>query len=350
MFDKDNLILSSKSRSERIGDLISAVKNYFALSAENKKYINTRLIDSEKTAQNWINTFNELTRVSENLEGVRSVTYDIVLIGFYVLFSTILFCFLSMPLGFIVLLLTFTMVVVGSIIYYKALKTTLPDSTLQKFLIPLISALEKEINPNETISLKLDLRGFLQRDKVQESTGDSIKLSEERSRKINKYYINDTWCEGKTTLENGRLLYWTITDFVENKILEEYREDSNQSEKLSMCFTNKSKSEIKVKMSVDDNFDLSKETFREEDSKQIQTEEKDGQKWLVISREFKNNTESYELIESHNILDFILLIFTGYKNVSGVQNFNPHGGFGFLKPDYFMDLFTEMYFLDKSQI
>lgn len=100
------------------------------------------------------------------------------------------------------------------------------------FLIPLLTLLEEETEPETAIALNLDLRGFKRPDKIMSQSGPNTdRLT----------FYRDPWVESTFILGDGSRLHWEIVDIVRSR----YRLKRGSSGK------SKWKTKVKVRRIID---------------------------------------------------------------------------------------------------
>ncbi len=167
------------------------------------------MIDSALTAEGWIDFLNPLAAFDKAGDAKRGPTGCAAGILLLVTFVAAV----AIPPPYIgVAVVPLIAAVVLFMRWRKMKKQDIPNS-LREFVLPLVSVLREDVDPNEPVHLKLDLRGGTVAAKKQRSE----TLNDKGYPKVSLDFYSDAWMSGEAKLVDGSTVSWEILDEIRQR-------------------------------------------------------------------------------------------------------------------------------------
>lgn len=226
--------------------LVSAFKKYFALDAKQKEFIKSGQRIFLAKPSEILKILQPLASFDKDCDAARSQC------GWFMFF-----CFLA---GFLVLMLNasetinipmfegviffFVALFVLLLVAYMILKSVDIHNNLREFVVPVLNTISQDMDPNEKIRVKVDLRGkCIPAKRTRQENNDPGWFSYP---KVTRFFYRDNWLDGSATLCDGSKLFFSVTDLVTNTI----RKKKNPRGKVKTKSKYKVKSRIKVGLAL----------------------------------------------------------------------------------------------------
>ncbi len=182
-----------------------------SLSTAEKEFLKGKQISGEYSPQEWLALFTKLRNFDMMGDQSRKVSGWIgcggVLMSFISLFLlTIVVGFITLPIGLIL-----AGAGLGAYFYLKGFD--LPGDALTKAVMPIVKVMQEEMDSNGKLKLRVDLRGFEQKDKFI-SQGQPYERG--AYYKIIDHFYRDPWFAGEALLADGTKLIWSVEDLVKH--------------------------------------------------------------------------------------------------------------------------------------
>jgi hypothetical protein len=247
-------------------NFLSQTRAYSQLSDEQKQLIKTKVLEGERTPDEWLSFFKQIVDFDAGVDSAKK-TLTIGCVGSGVLFVAGIF--LTAIVGPIVLLLALAAGIVLGIIAFTGAKVDLPNN-FRLFVFPLIAVLREEMEPGQALYLKLDLRGKTLKEKLDPTPRRSTTTKGKES------FFKDDWIFGRAPLADGSRLDWNIVDYTrERKIT-----------KRSRSGKTKFKTKHKIKTLIDARLALKPEDYLPASLQSSQ----DGREKVAFKQGEKRNT------------------------------------------------------------
>jgi hypothetical protein len=273
---------------------------YRSLDHEQKRFLAEKLIEGTRTADEWLSLLGPLAEYDRHGDAVRSVLKKAGCISALAFLACL---YLGVVVGLWMLFVIMLIIaIVGVTIFTRQFKEDLPDN-FRKFVVPLISILREEMEPDQALYLRLDFRGGEHKEK-QVVRGQSPTTQGKET------YFVDTWIAGKTSLADDSRLEWEVADNIRRRQITKRR-----SSKV------KTKVKHKIKTLIDVRLGPSAEHYTPADtggaSEGMQTGLKLGEKRSTVR--VRRVIVSRQLGSVLNLDDFVAAIAEGYRRVTQIQ-------------------------------
>ena len=179
---------------------------FASLTPAQKELISTKKIDTAMTAEGWIAFMSPLAaldRAGDAKRGPIGCVSGLLFVGMFVTLVIGLF-----PVAAILLVAAIILLV----LWLRLKKHDIPNA-LREFVLPLIAVLREDIEPDESIHLRLDLRGGTQNDKKQRAQ----VVNEKGYPKVSLDFFTDPWMHGQAKLVDGSTVSWDIVDDIRQR-------------------------------------------------------------------------------------------------------------------------------------
>lgn len=293
-----------------------------SLSDEDKNFLQTQQITSEKTAQNWIEFFRnclDFDKVGDKAR--KKYGWLAVGLGLPALGSGLLSLFMfgnisriahkpESVMMLVVFILIFLATISLTIFFYtKYSKISsydlLCNNAVDQQILPMLMLLREESKPDQTVKLRLDLRGFESHDKIMSSESDY-----DRGYDVTISRHQDNWMDGETTLADGTHLIWNAQDFhtLVNKV--KYKSKGRTKRKR------KQKGKGLLTMQVGMNakrYNLPPGMKDKSETGKMLTRKQDGYHWMKIQHKLNYGEGSF------HIKNFVDAIAAAYARATPVQ-------------------------------
>ena len=187
--------------------LFDAYNNYNALSPEEKGIIEAQKVDSALSPDAWIASLGALAKYdvagdsSRKVFGCSGVIAILLgIVGMIILQSWIVLA---------------VFVVIGGVALYlwsRMRKRDVPN-ILREFILPLVAVLREDLNADEPLQLKVDMRGGTK----QEKKINTQVLRDSGYPKISESHYVDPWMEGEGSLVDGTVISWDVVDNIRER-------------------------------------------------------------------------------------------------------------------------------------
>ncbi len=191
--------------------MIEAFTTLFSLSAEQKKLLKEKQIQDERTPEEWIKLFTTIADFDKKRDRGQGWGCGCIIAGF--ILTIISFPLIAVYVGILTLPVAILMLIIGLIAYFFLKGYDVPGEKLTNFILPILKVLQEDMDPNEKLKLKLDLRGF---EVAEKKTGESQKYDKGVYYNCIDFYYRDHWMQGEAVLLDGTQLVWNIYDLVRN--------------------------------------------------------------------------------------------------------------------------------------
>jgi hypothetical protein len=186
--------------------VISALSAYRNLNAEQKKFLREKKIEATYPPDAWIALLSGAVRYDQAGDPLRKA------MGWTAGISLVIM-FISLVGGALPLSLVFLVIGIAAIVVWVLLRRIdIPDS-VRGFLLPTVTLLREDIQPEGMLHMKVDLTGGTQAGKKKESRD----LPGRGGASIVQSIYNDPWMMGDSTLADGSALQWEITDNIRER-------------------------------------------------------------------------------------------------------------------------------------
>ncbi len=187
--------------------LFDAYNNYNALSPEEKGIIEKKAVDAALPPDAWIASLGALAKYDVAGDSSRKVfgcggIIAIILgfVGMVILHTWIVFAFFAVIGG------------VGLYMWAGMRKRDVPN-ILREFVLPLVAVLREDLNADESLRLKVDMRGGT----AQEKKIRTQVLRDSGYPKISESHYVDSWMEGEGSLVDGTVISWDVVDNIRER-------------------------------------------------------------------------------------------------------------------------------------
>lgn len=192
--------------------LISAFKKYFALSALQKEIIKSGKRTLLMKPDELLKILRPLAAFDQDCDAARKQAGwgMLIVCGIWIGLMIIapqetpevagIFTIISLA-AFFLLLFTFLL-----------LKKIDIHNNLREFVVPVLNTVSQDMNCDEKMRIKLDLRGKCLSDKVTNVTKDDPGWFSYP--KVTKTFYRDGWFDASATLCDGSRLFFSVTDFI----------------------------------------------------------------------------------------------------------------------------------------
>jgi len=191
--------------------MIGAFTTLFSLSAEQKKLLKVKQIQDERVIEEWIKLFTTIADFDKQGDSGRNWGCGCAITGF--ILTIISIPLIAAYIGLLTLPIAILMLIIGLIAYFFLKGYDVPGEKLTNSVLPILKVLQEDMNPNEKLKLRLDMRGF---EFEEKKTGESQKYDKGVYYNCVDFYYRDHWMEGQATLVDGTQLIWNVYDLVRN--------------------------------------------------------------------------------------------------------------------------------------
>ncbi len=193
--------------------LVSAFKKYFALDDKQKEFIKTgNRIFMTRPAE-LLKFLQPLAKFDQECDAARGqagkIMFGCFLLGILLI---ILLAAEVLPQMLAPVLLVPAFVFVLTLVAYLILKSVDIHNNLREFVVPVLNTISQDMEPNEKIRVKIDLRGkCIAAKKLRTEKNDPGWFSYP---KTTKNFYKDVWFDGSANLYDGSRLFFSVTDMV----------------------------------------------------------------------------------------------------------------------------------------
>ncbi|HEX3316862.1 MAG TPA: hypothetical protein VHR88_02520 [Solirubrobacteraceae bacterium] len=192
-------------------DLSSIRRSYRDLESEQQQLLQTKQIDAERTAGDWLRLLAPLAGYDEQADRLRSRLGGWMLgIGIVGFILAIIAVAISPIAGAAVAVV----VIVALLVMYPNYRFTKKmdvNRTPLQFVTGVAPILREDCGDDGALHLRLDMRGPTLNEK---QTGKSQPYSRGRYYKIVDTYYMDPWCAGGAAFVDGTQVQWIAIDYV----------------------------------------------------------------------------------------------------------------------------------------
>jgi hypothetical protein len=224
--------------------LFKALQSYQSLTPDQKIFVQEKRIEGTYTPEQWlaffgkIGEYDTLRDASSGKFGWLGCGSILLLILSFVI--GILNIYL-LPLSFIVLIAFIVLTV-----YFVKRRKDVPNH-LRQFIVPLLAVLREEMEPRETMFLRVDLSDATAKEKLfsEQLSAGGLRLQKSGS-KITERFFSNQWLTGVAELADGTKLQW--------QIFERIRQRSEGKRRTSGKFKTKTKHKVKTRVEIEMQF------------------------------------------------------------------------------------------------
>jgi hypothetical protein len=185
---------------------MDAYKAYGALNSEQKNFLREKRIEATHPPDAWLALIGGAARYDRLGDALRKG------IGWTGAIALIL-AFISLFTGVVIAIVVLLLIAVVAFSFFAMLKRVdLPDS-IHDFILPMITLLREDMEPDEPLHLKIDLRDGTRDERKLESRS----LPSHGGRSITQTIYNNPWMSGDSTLADGSALSWELSDRIRER-------------------------------------------------------------------------------------------------------------------------------------
>lgn len=282
---------------------MNAISTLSSLSSEEKNFLKTKQITGAKTPDEWLNFFRKLKDFDTQSDKTRKAFSFIGWAGLTVAFIGIFL--IGFVIGFVIIPLGVLIAAVCLGVYFYLKSYDITGSVLDNTLVPMILILREEMNVNERLKLRLDLRGFSLPEKF-------IKQNPSYSRgsyyEIKDSFYRDRWMDGETEMADGTRLIWTIEDFVRSS----HKKKRNSRGKYKSKTKNKTRTFVSMQIGMNNKrYSLPEKIKQKTNDGTIRTKDTNEHSWMSVRKVIKNASEQYL-----NPQEFVNTVATAYSRAT----------------------------------
>ena len=286
---------------------MGAFSSLYSLSAEQKQLLKSKQIYGEHTPDKWLQLLTPVARYDVEGDKARGWGCGLSIAGLII--SIISIPLMSIVIGFVTLPIALLMLIGGFIVYYFLKGYDLPGQNLSKTVIPMLMILREEMEDNEKLKLRLDLRGF---ETAEKKTGESKPYQKGAYHNVIDYYYRDHWMEGQATLGDGTRIRWSLYDLARNS--KKTKRTPRGKTKTKTKTKNRSYIAMQIGMK-NEKYALQDGLKQKGQEGKIEIKDSGKRSWVTISRTIK-----HPIGESFGPEHFVNAIAVAYKKA------NPTGG------------------------
>jgi hypothetical protein len=220
--------------------LIKALQSYQSLTPDQKIFIKEKKIEGTYTPEQWLEFFikiaeyDTLRDASSGKFGWLGCGCILALIASFVIGIITVYL---LPLSFIVLILF-----IFVSIYFVKRRKDVPNH-LRKFIVPFLMILREEMEPRETMFLRVDLSDATAKEKLfsEQLSPSALRLQKSGS-KITEKFFSHQWLAGMAELADGSKLKW--------QIFERVRQRTEGKRRTSGKYKTKIKHKVKARVEI----------------------------------------------------------------------------------------------------
>lgn len=191
--------------------MFGAISTLLSMNAEEKKLLQVKQISDERTPDEWIKFFSSIASFDKQGDSARNWGCGCAVAGGFISFISIFLIMLYV--GILTLPIGLVMLTAGLIVYFYLKGYDVPGEKLTDGVVPIMLILREDMNPNDKVKLRLDLRGF---ELAEKKTGESQTYNKGVYYNCVDFYYRDAWMDGQATLADGTQLVWHLYDLVKN--------------------------------------------------------------------------------------------------------------------------------------
>lgn len=167
------------------------------------------MIDTALTAEGWIDFLNPLAAFDKAGDAKRGPTGCAAGIFLLVTFIAVV----TIPPPYIGVAVAPLVAAIYLFLRWRKMKKQDIPNALREFVLPLVSVLREDVDPNEPVHLKLDLRGGTFAAKKQRSQ----TVNDKGYPKVSLDFYSDPWMLGEAKLVDGSTVSWEIQDEIRQR-------------------------------------------------------------------------------------------------------------------------------------
>lgn len=261
-----------------------------SLSDEDKNFLKTQQVDSVKSAQNWIDFFNnclDFDKIGDKerkKNGWLAVIVAVPALGSgFMVFSMLgnlsaKSAFLTFFIPFLLIfLLTVFLIIFFANKYSKLAHFNLVcNEMIRQQVLPVLMLLRADSKSSQPVKLRLDLRGFSTADKLV-SSDPTYQNSSGYNVTVSRY--KDNWMDGETMLTDGTQIVWNALDFYKQTVKIKYKRKGKTKTKTKQ----KGNGLISMQIGMDrDIYTLPERLKDKTESDKITTKKEGNHDWMKI--------------------------------------------------------------------
>lgn len=287
--------------------VIKAYQTYQTLSTTQKRFIKEKLFESSFTPEAWLRflrTVSEFDKYGDSgrkFAGVSSCLGLIVIIASLFLFAT-LAQFLPTLVLYVLQGIVIICVILGAITYFKLKSIDVPNK-LRNFVVPAVAILREDMNREEPLNLRMDLRGST----IKEKQTDENKPEKGYPKILEKHFV-DQWFAGSARLADSSILQWQIVDHVRQRRIT--KRNPRGKTKIKMKYKIKTLIDVHLGLRQKDYIPLSPDPRADQQDK-IDVKQGDKRNRIRVRRTIVS-TDQESVLELNDFLDAVA---SAYKQV-----------------------------------
>lgn len=278
---------------------MKALSAISSLSAEEKNFVISKQLTAAYTPDEWLNLFKKLKDFDSQGDSTRTTGFRLGCVGLILTFVGIIL--LTVFVGVFLIVIGILLAIVSFTIYFYLKPYDMPGEILSKTLVPIVLILREEMNPQEKLKLKLDLRGFSMPEKL---VNKSQSYARGNYHAIVDSYYRDHWLDGETILADGTRLIWSVEDLVKSS----QKSKRNARGKHKTKTKNKHQSLISLQVGMNNKKYILPEKLKQKGAEgAIRTKDVDKYSWMRVRKMVKHQAE-----KTFSPADFVNVVASAY--------------------------------------
>jgi hypothetical protein len=289
--------------------LSSIRKSFRDLESEQQQLLQTKQIDAERTAGDWLRLLAPLASYDAQADRMRSRVggwmLGIGIVGFILAIIGVAIY----PIAGAAIAAAVIIALIALYPTYRFTKKLDVNRTPLEFVTGVAPILREDTGDDGALHLRLDMRGSMLNDK---RTGQSQPYSRGRYYRIIDTYYMDPWCAGGAAFVDGTQVQWIATDYVRSS----KKTKRNPRGKIKTKTKNKKKTNIDVTVTFPDKlYDAAQGTSgpdRQLKKEKVKDDGADSKTVVKLRRTIKSPSEGTPLDPRH-LVDMIAASYERVK-------------------------------------
>jgi hypothetical protein len=206
--------LDSRHRARGEPDIASVRSSFRALEAEQQQLLQTKQIDAQRTAGDWLRLLAPLAAYDAQADRLRKRLggwmLGIGIAGFVLAIIAVAIH----PIAGAAVAVAVIVALIALYPNYRFTKKLDVNRTPLEFITGVAPILREDTGEDGALHLRLDMRGPIMNEK---ETGKSQPYSRGRYYRIIDTYYMDPWCAGGAAFVDGTQVQWIATDYVRSQ-------------------------------------------------------------------------------------------------------------------------------------
>lgn len=288
-------------------DLSSLRSNYRSLEPEQQELLQTKQVEAERTAGDWLRLLAPLASYDEQADRMRSRTgawmVGIGIVGF--ILAIIAIAISPIAAGAIAVVTIVALLALYPT--YRFCKKLDVNREPLQFVTGVAPILREDTGDDGALHLRLDMRGAIRNEK---KTGQSQPYSRGRYYRIVDTYYMDPWCAGGAAFVDGTQLQWIATDYVRSQ----RKTKRNPRGKIKTKTKNKKKTNIDVTVTFPDKlYDDAKGTAGPDRQLRKQKVKDDENKTVIRLRRTIKSPSAETPLDPRHLVDLVAAAYERVK-------------------------------------